>query len=57
MTTTHLDDAVIDVTPQPVPCAARPWTDFVHLDGSCACFYGGPAPLFSVPQQRASSGV
>lgn len=57
MTTTHIDEAVIDVTPQPVPCAARPWTDFVHLDGSCACFYGGPAPLFSVPQQHASSGV
>ncbi|KGM08863.1 hypothetical protein [Cellulomonas bogoriensis] len=30
----------------PVPCAARPSTKFVHLDGPCACFFGGPAPEF-----------
>ena len=29
-----------------VPCAARPSTRFVHLDGSCRCFVGGPAPEF-----------
>lgn len=30
----------------PVPCAARPGTGFVHLDGECRCFVGGPAPEF-----------
>ena len=29
-----------------VPCAARPSTGFVHLDGPCRCFVGGPAPEF-----------
>lgn len=32
--------------PQPVPCAARPSTRFVHRDGACRCFVGGPAPEF-----------
>lgn len=31
----------------PVPCAARPSTGFVHLDGPCRCFVGGPAPEFA----------
>jgi len=30
----------------PVPCAARPSTGYVHLDGACRCFAGGPAPLY-----------
>jgi len=30
-----------------VPCAARPSTAFVHLDGACHCFVGGPAPEFA----------
>lgn len=30
----------------PVPCAARPSTAFVHRDGPCRCFAGGPAPEF-----------
>ena len=30
-----------------VPCAARPSTGFVHLDGPCHCFIGGPPPEFS----------
>lgn len=29
-----------------VPCAARPSTQFVHRDGPCRCFVGGPAPEF-----------
>ncbi|HWS57747.1 MAG TPA: hypothetical protein VN257_04350, partial [Actinotalea sp.] len=39
-----------------VPCAARPSTGFVHLDGPCHCFAGGPAPEFAPlrPDQRAS---
>ena len=32
-----------------VPCAARPSTAFVHLDGPCRCFFGGPAPEFATP--------
>lgn len=35
------DDVVV------VPCAARPSTGFVHLDGPCRCFAGGPAPEFA----------
>lgn len=31
----------------PVPCAARPSTGFVHLDGPCRCFFGGPPPEFA----------
>jgi len=40
----------------PVPCAARPSTNFVHLDGPCHCFIGGPAPEFAPlhRDQRAS---
>lgn len=30
-----------------VPCAARPSTGFLHLDGQCRCFFGGPAPEFA----------
>lgn len=33
--------------PAPVPCAARPSTGFLHRDGSCRCFAGGPAPEFA----------
>ena len=33
----------------PVPCAARPSTGFVHLDGPCRCFVGGPPPEFAQP--------
>lgn len=39
-----------------VPCAARPSTGFVHLDGPCRCFAGGPAPEFAPsvrPERRA----
>lgn len=32
--------------PGAVPCAARPSTRFVHRDGPCRCFVGGPAPEF-----------
>ncbi|WP_199425251.1 hypothetical protein [Actinotalea solisilvae] len=32
-----------------VPCAARPSTRFVHDDGPCRCFFGGPAPLLAAP--------
>ena len=31
----------------PVPCAARPSTGFIHLDGPCRCFFGGPGPEFA----------
>jgi hypothetical protein len=31
----------------PVPCAARPSTGFLHPDGRCRCFFGGPAPEFA----------
>lgn len=31
----------------PVPCAARPSTTFLHRDGPCRCFFGGPAPEFA----------
>ena len=30
--------------PLVVPCAARPSTAFVHLDGPCRCFVRGPRP-------------
>ncbi len=33
----------------PTPCAAHPGTGFVHLDGPCHCFAGGPAPEFPQP--------
>ncbi|HMO11572.1 MAG TPA: hypothetical protein PKB06_08755 [Actinotalea sp.] len=39
-----LDETVETVS---VPCAARPGTGFVHLDGPCHCFAGGPAPEFA----------
>jgi hypothetical protein len=29
-----------------VPCAARPGSGRVHLDGPCQCFFGGPPPVF-----------
>lgn len=32
---------------RPVPCAARPSTGFLHWDGPCRCFFGGPAPEFA----------
>lgn len=46
-----MDATVIELKPQavpptPVPCAARPSTKFVHLDGPCQCFFGGPPPEF-----------
>jgi hypothetical protein len=34
--------------PGPVPCAAGPGTSggqYVHPEGICACFWGGPAPV------------
>ncbi len=31
----------------PTACAARPSTGFVHRDGACRCFAGGPAPEFA----------
>jgi len=36
------------------PCAARPSTGFVHLDGPCRCFVGGPPPEF--PNRAPSWG-
>ena len=33
--------------PAAVPCAARPSTGFVHPDGACRCFVGGPPPEFA----------
>ena len=57
-----VDDAVAVAAPQggrevqtspaavrgsgPVPCAARPGSRLVHLDGRCECFFGGPPPEF-----------
>lgn len=47
-----MDATVVELKPQqapdpvPVPCAARPGTRFMHDDGPCRCFFGGPAPLF-----------
>ncbi|HEY3438116.1 MAG TPA: hypothetical protein VGK35_10560 [Actinotalea sp.] len=55
MSTLEMDTAPVEVdttsTPSvvPVPCAARPSTAFVHLDGPCRCFFGGPAPEFTAP--------
>lgn len=43
-------DVVVDIasgSPARIPCAARPSTGFVHLDGPCQCFFGGPAPEFA----------
>ncbi|WP_024285775.1 hypothetical protein [Cellulomonas sp. KRMCY2] len=41
-------DGIDATTADPaVPCAARPSTGFVHLDGPCRCFFGGPAPEFA----------
>ncbi|NTW42218.1 MAG: hypothetical protein HGA44_20460 [Cellulomonadaceae bacterium] len=37
---------------EPVPCAARPSTGFLHLDGRCRCFFGGPAPEFAPMPRR-----
>jgi len=30
-----------------IPCAARPGSGLVHLDGPCGCFYGGPLPVYA----------
>ncbi|GAA2719072.1 hypothetical protein [Cellulomonas aerilata] len=46
LTTSHL---------RTVACAARPSTDFVHVDGPCQCFFGGPAPILSTSRDRMSS--
>jgi hypothetical protein len=59
----HADDTSMTATPEfaavepvldstadevvVVPCAARPSTGFVHLDGPCRCFAGGPPPEFA----------
>lgn len=46
--------------PPAVPCAARPSTGFVHLDGPCRCFAGGPAPEFAptpLPGDRSHLSV
>lgn len=50
----QVQDAALAAT-APVPCAARPSTAFVHRDGTCRCFVGGPAPEFppeTPPEQR-----
>lgn len=39
-----------------VPCAARPWTTLVHVDGPCRCFVGGPAPVYTLPADVAALG-
>lgn len=36
-------------TPQPAPCAAHPHSGLMHFDGTCRCFFGGPAPEFAPP--------
>ena len=41
----HTVPTAADATP--IPCAARPSTGFLHLDGPCQCFFGGPAPEFA----------
>jgi hypothetical protein len=38
--------ALAETVLPPVPCAARPSTGFIHRDGACRCFVGGPAPEF-----------
>ncbi len=30
-------------------CAARPHSGLMHFDGTCRCFFGGPAPEFAPP--------
>ena len=40
----------------PVPCAARPSTGFIHLDGPCRCFFGGPAPEFAAQRRIGPLG-
>lgn len=42
-----IDDTDATTADPAVPCAARPSTGFVHLDGPCRCFFGGPAPEFA----------
>jgi len=45
-------DAPLPVAPRaPFPCVARPSTGFVHLDGPCRCFVGGPPPEFPAVEQ------
>jgi len=39
----------------PAPCAARPHSGLVHLDGICTCFFGGPPPEFEPPRNPAWS--
>lgn len=29
-----------------IPCAARPSTDFFHLNSPCECFVGGQPPQY-----------
>ena len=49
LATTAADDAAIALTARsgPLPCAARPSTGFIHRDGPCRCFFGGPGPEFA----------
>lgn len=38
----------IEAGPTPMPCAAKPsdgTAQYVHPEGACACFHGGPAPV------------
>ena len=42
--------------PTPMPCAAKPGDGtarYVHPEGACACFHGGPAPV-RVPTAEAA---
>lgn len=54
----HFNDKAEEERSKPVPCAARPSTNFVHLNGPCNCFFGGEAPEFGgnggnfVPRQK-----
>ncbi|MBO1753021.1 hypothetical protein J4G33_14505 [Actinotalea sp. BY-33] len=49
LATTAPEGAVLALTARsgPVPCAARPSTGFIHRDGPCRCFFGGPGPEFA----------
>lgn len=48
-------DAPVVAPQAPFPCAARPSTGFVHLDGPCRCFVGGPPPEFPASEQPAAA--
>jgi hypothetical protein len=44
-----------DAAPEPVPCAASPGGAgrYLHPEGVCACFRGGPAPILVLAPEVA----